>query len=184
MEFFQYPPEGVLKLPCIYTDWLKVLILLKIVYFCFYSRLLLHLFGSQKNVAPSTISISQSLEHVHLLHYMAKGIWMRLKLQTWDYPELPGWYCCFSHIRLFSAPYTIACQAPLSVGFSRQEYWSGLPFPSPGHFPDPGIESASLALASRFFAAEPPGEHELITWVFFFTFCSFLVMLFLLKIIN
>ena len=51
-------------------------------------------------------------------------------------------------------PWTVACQAPLSVGFSRQEYWSGLPCPSPGDLPDPGIELVSLvspALAGGFF---------------------------------
>ena len=45
-----------------------------------------------------------------------------------------------------ATPWTIACQAPLSIGFSRQEYWSGLPFPSPGDLPDPGIELGSPAL--------------------------------------
>ena len=43
-------------------------------------------------------------------------------------------------------PWTVACQDPVSMGFPRQEYWSGLPFPSPGYLPDPGIEPASLAL--------------------------------------
>ena len=43
-------------------------------------------------------------------------------------------------------PWTVACQAPLSMGFSRQEYWSGLPFPSPGDLPNPGIKLRSLAL--------------------------------------
>ena len=46
-------------------------------------------------------------------------------------------------------PQTVACQAPLPTVFSGQEYWSGLPFPAPGNHPDPGMESASLALASR-----------------------------------
>ena len=55
-------------------------------------------------------------------------------------------------------PWTIACQAPLSMAFSRQEYWSGLPFPSPGHLPEPGIEPASPALAAGFFTTEPPGK--------------------------
>ena len=58
-----------------------------------------------------------------------------------------------------ATPYTVACQAPLSMGFSRQEYWSGLPFPSPGDLSDPGIESVSLAflaLAGGFFTTEPP----------------------------
>ena len=52
----------------------------------------------------------------------------------------------------------IACQAPLFVGFPRQEYWSWLPSPSPGDLPDPGIEPAILALAGGFFPAEPPGK--------------------------
>ena len=58
-------------------------------------------------------------------------------------------------------PWIAACQAPLSMEFSRQEYWSGLPFPPPGDLPSPGIEAASLAspaLAGGFFTAAPPGE--------------------------
>jgi len=58
-------------------------------------------------------------------------------------------------------PRTLACQAPLSIGFPRQEYWSGLPFPSPGDYPDPGIDLASLALAGRFFTSEPPGKYQM-----------------------
>ena len=56
-----------------------------------------------------------------------------------------------SCVRLFVTPCTIACQAPLSMGFSRQEYWSGLTFPPPGDLPDPGIEPRSPALAGSFF---------------------------------
>ena len=52
----------------------------------------------------------------------------------------------FSCVRLFVTPWTVARQAPLSMGFSRQEYWSGLPCPSPGDLPDPGIEPRSPAL--------------------------------------
>ena len=48
-----------------------------------------------------------------------------------------------SHVRLIATPWTVACQAPLSTGFSRQEYWSGLPLPSPGDLPHPGIEPTS-----------------------------------------
>ena len=51
---------------------------------------------------------------------------------------------CFSHVQLFVTPGTVARQAPLSVGFSRQEYWSGLRCPPPGDLPDPGIELKSL----------------------------------------
>ena len=52
----------------------------------------------------------------------------------------------FSNVRLFESLCTVACQAPLSMGFSRQEYWSGLPCPPPGDLPDPGIEPMSLSL--------------------------------------
>ena len=58
----------------------------------------------------------------------------------------------------FATPWTIACQAPLSMGFSRQEYWRGLPFPSPGDLPDPGIEPESPVLAGGFFTAVPHGK--------------------------
>ena len=60
----------------------------------------------------------------------------------------------FSCVRLFVTLQSVACKAPLSMGFSRQEYWSGLPFPSPEDLPDPGTEPTSLmspALAGRFF---------------------------------
>ena len=50
---------------------------------------------------------------------------------------------CFSHILLFAVRWSVVCQAPLSTGFSRQKYWSGLPFPPPGDLPDPGIEPSS-----------------------------------------
>ena len=50
----------------------------------------------------------------------------------------------------------LICQALLSMEFSRQEYWSGLPFPTPGDLPEPGMEPASPALAGRFFTAKPP----------------------------
>ena len=54
--------------------------------------------------------------------------------------------------------WTVAHQAPLSMGFSREEYWSGLPFPSPGDFPDPGIEPGSLALQADSLPTELPGK--------------------------
>ena len=60
----------------------------------------------------------------------------------------------FSHVQLLVTPWTVACQAPLSMGFSRQEYWKGLPCPPSGNLPNPGIESVSFrspALAGGFF---------------------------------
>ena len=60
--------------------------------------------------------------------------------------------CC---VRLFATPWTKACQAPMSLEFSRQEYWSGLPFPSLGDLPDPGIEPGSPALHADSLLSEP-----------------------------
>ena len=68
-----------------------------------------------------------------------------------SFPSL-GWAC----VRAQSCPSSavdVACQAPLSMGFPRQEYWNWLPFPSPGDLPNPGIEPASPALAGGFFAS-------------------------------
>ena len=86
--------------------------------------------------------------------------WQRNSQQplTWLCPLSPWEFVCtvshFSHVWLCATLWMVTCQAPLSVGFSRQEYWSGWPCPSPGDLPDPGIEPESLmplALASGFF---------------------------------
>ena len=63
-----------------------------------------------------------------------------------------------SRVRLFATPWTVACQAPLSLGFSKQEYWSGLPFPSPGDLPNPGIEPGSPVLQADALPSESPGK--------------------------
>ena len=60
----------------------------------------------------------------------------------------------------FATPWNVTGQSPLSMGFLRQEYWSGLLFPSPGDLPDPGSKPVSPELAGRFFTAEPPGKPE------------------------
>ena len=64
----------------------------------------------------------------------------------------------FSRVQLFVTPWTIAHQASLSMGFSRQEYWSRLPCPSPEDLPNPGIESSSPALQADSLPSEPPGK--------------------------
>ena len=75
--------------------------------------------------------------------------------------------CCvllLKRVRLFETPWTVAPQAPLSMEFSRQEYWSKLPFPISGAIPDPGIKPEFLvspALAGGFFTTVPPGKKEL-----------------------
>ena len=65
---------------------------------------------------------------------------------------------CFSHVRLCETPWTTGHQAPLSMGFPRQEYWSGLPFPSPGDLPEPGIKPRFPALQADALPSEPPGK--------------------------
>ena len=63
-----------------------------------------------------------------------------------------------SRVRILATPWTVAYQAPPSMGFSRQEYWSGLPFRSPGDLPNPGIEPRSPALQADTLTSEPPGK--------------------------
>ena len=65
-----------------------------------------------------------------------------------------------SRVRLFVTLWTVAHQASPAVGFSRQEYWSGLPFPSPGDLPDPGIKPRVPALEADALTSEPPGKPE------------------------
>ena len=62
-------------------------------------------------------------------------------------------YVCaqsLNHVWYFVTPWTVACQAPLSMGFPREKYWSGLPFPSPGDLPDPGTKPTSPSLAGLY----------------------------------
>ena len=80
-----------------------------------------------EKVAKSALSLSLSHTHTHA------------HTRTQRYSEVKS----LSRVRLFVTPWTVANQAPPSMGFSRQEYWSGLPFPSPGDLPDPGIEPGS-----------------------------------------
>ena len=75
---------------------------------------------------------------------------------------------CFSCVPLFVIPLTVACQTSLSMGFSRQEYQSGLPFPSPEDLPDPGIKRASLkspALACGFFTTATTWDAQMF-WIY------------------
>ena len=83
--------------------------------------------------------------------------YMCLHVSVW--PEAP--LLLFSRSVLshsFAAPWIVDDQAPLSMGFPRKEYWSGLPFPSPGDVPDPGIELGSPTLQTDALPSEPPGQ--------------------------
>ena len=80
-----------------------------------------------------------------------------------------------SCVQLFATPRTVACQTPLPMGFSRQEYCSGLPFSSPGDLPDPGIEPVSPALQADSLPSKPP-EKPIYVYVFLnnIFFCFYL----------
>ena len=76
---------------------------------------------------------------------------------------LPCYYChiycqSLSRVRLFAIPWTVACQVPLSMAFNREEYWSGLPFPSPEDLPNPGIKPRSPILQAKSLPSVPPGK--------------------------
>ena len=74
--------------------------------------------------------------------------------------------CVLSHVRFFATPWTVAHQAPLSMGFPRQEYWSRLPFPPPGDLPDPGIKTASPA-SPALADCLPPSHWRIPTYMYF-----------------
>ena len=81
-----------------------------------------------------------------------------------------------SRVRLFATPWTVAHQAPPSMGFSRQEYWGGLPFPSPGDLSDPGIEPRSPTLQADTLTSEPPrNTSQLIRHVTYYIFHLYLI---------
>ena len=119
-------------------------------------------------------SLLRSFNHGWMLNFVKKvlrSFWNQCSRPCDIFPQLFSLcsICLFSivviqllrHVRFFATPWTLAHQAPLSMEFSRQQYWSGLPFPTPGDLPNPGIKPvspASLALAGRFFIAEPPGK--------------------------
>ena len=98
-----------------------------------------------------------SNEAFHLIKYFMRNI---IEVTDLYVPLVPSHFPVhvLSCIQLFATPWTVARQAPLSTEFPRQEYWSGLSFPSPGDLPDPGVEPTSLvspALAGRFFTTVP-----------------------------
>ena len=97
----------------------------------------------------------------HMSDFENKSLWNYYlqHLPSWSYKDTCGF--ALSHVQLSETLWSVAFQAPLSMGFSRQESWSGLPFPSPGDLPSLGIEPSSptsSALAGHSFTMEPPGK--------------------------
>ena len=108
--------------------------------------------GSKTSVLASVVTAVKKLRQV--IMFSGKGFHYNRTL------TILCNVCMLSHVRLFVTPWTVAHQAPLSMGFSRQEYWSGLPFPSPGVLSDSGIEPTSPALVGEFFTTAPPGKTQ------------------------
>ena len=99
------------------------------------------------------LNLSSLCHHLHILHQ--QYMW---KLFLAPHVGFTYWSEVAQSCPTLAIPWTVACQAPLSMGFSRQEYWSGLPFPSLGCLPNPGIKPVSPALAGGFFTTVSPGN--------------------------
>ena len=106
-------------------------------------------------IYPSFIH-QRALKDLWILHYSQTYICISYIYILTTASEVKS----LSHVCLFVTLWTVACQAPLSMGFSRQEYWSGLPFPSPGDLPNPEIEPGSPALQADALSSEPPGKPQ------------------------
>ena len=105
----------------------------------------------------SSFQCQESVTQSILFHsYTAVGIEL---LSTREADSFMGGLVTKSYLTL-ETPWTVACQAPLSMGFSRQEYESGLPFPSQGDLPNPGIEPRSPTPKMDSLLSEPPGNHD------------------------
>ena len=100
-----------------------------------------------QNSYAMKVGILNKLYHLHII-FFKKGKRKKVKVKS------------LSCVRLFATPWTLAYQVPLSIGFSRQEYWSGLLFPSAGDLPNPGIEPGSPALKPDALPSEPPGKSK------------------------
>ena len=101
-----------------------------------------------RDVSQKQSPVFSFKEHTYLLTMLATHLVQHQVKETKS----------LSCVRVFAAPRTVAHQAPLSKEFSRQQYWGGLPFPSPGDFPNPGIEPGSPALQADSLPSEPPRQ--------------------------
>ena len=107
-----------------------------------------------RRILPGSYSINYFLSDLSLVFLLSLSL-IPLNLLSWSKPRFVHMSFClfvcfscmltlFSHAQLFVILWTVACQVPLSMGFSRQEYWGGLLFPPPGHLPNPGMHSMSV----------------------------------------
>ena len=112
--------------------------------------------GQNTAVGKSESEVTQSCPILcNLREYAVHGI-LQARILQWVKVKVKSPSCVW----LIVTPWTVACQAPLSLGFSRQEYWSGLPCASPGDLPNPRIEPRSPELQVDSLLSEPPGKHS------------------------
>ena len=111
-----------------------------------------------KKRVQTNLFIKQRLSHRCRKHMRTGGINWKIGIDIYTLLYIKCVLGRFSHVRLFASPWTLALQAPLSMGFPRQKYWSGLPCSPPGDLLDPRIKPSpvSPALAGRFFIAKLP----------------------------
>ena len=106
---------------------------------------------NQRGLWPNQVQeVSHHFYHWNIFYIQKSWNW-KLKVKS------------LSRVRLFATSWTVAHQAPPSMGLSSQEYWSGLPFPSPEDLPDPGTEPRSPASEADALTSEPPGKHNWVT---------------------
>ena len=131
---------------------------------CFYGTLIERLFGFKTNLLPAPIKGTEKL-HLWKLFIIREALQLvhRVCINPDVQPFLELICCCLVAKlcpTFFVTPWTAACQTPLSMGFSRKEYWNVQPCPSPGDLSDPGCKVTSPALAGGFFTTEPPGRPQ------------------------
>ena len=129
------------------------------VFHFWHSYTILHSYSENANYGTLKFFLGSSVPFLHLFSLILLCVCVEVKL--------------LSRVRLFATPWTVVYQAPQSMGFSRQEYWSGVSFPSPGDLPDPGIKPRSPALQADALPSEPPGKPLCVLKVVF----TFLVIL-------
>ena len=122
------------------------------------------------NCIQNRICVIYVIKHTHTHTYIHTHT--HTYTHTHTHRHFPDAVQPLSRVQLFVTPWTIARQAPLSMGFSRQEYWRELPFPSSESFPDPGIKPASPALAGQFFITEPSRKNDISTYISVFIYPS------------
>ena len=114
-----------------------------------------------KTTKTTTVKISKRFRHWdpgHILQLLFANLYEKQTEVNTDCQQRELCAESLSRVQLFATPWTVAHQAPPSMEFSRQEYWSGFPFPSPGDLPDPGIKPRSPALQADALPSETPGN--------------------------